>query len=166
MVVRSSEKHIAFVFKTEYDSNRYQPSRVHSDACHKTMVLMFTVVKTSNAIKKFKLSNVSTVAIKFEILREKQLPQGKGKVLHSFMMATDPSLNYQQNVEVMDFMEAEVLRLAQSKGFAGIFTTNTSPLTQVCVLHPVTNISCYTSSHFCNVSPQPSKKILLHTVQA
>jgi amino acid adenylation domain-containing protein len=80
---------------------------------------------------------VSKLAVVFDFLeflegpiREKQLPQGKGKVLHSFMMATNPSLNYQQNVEVMDFMEDEVLRLAQSKGFAGIFTTNTSPLTQ------------------------------------
>jgi len=107
----------------------------------------------------FKLSSFSTVSIKFEILREKQLPQGKGKVLHSFMMATDPSLNYQQNVEVMDFMEAEVLRLAQSKGFEGIFTTNTSPLTQVCVVHPATNTSCHTNSHFYNVSPRSSKKI-------
>jgi hypothetical protein len=49
------------------------------------------------------------------------------------MMATHPSLNYQQNVEVIQFMEAEVLNMAESKGFAGIFTTNTSPLTQVCV---------------------------------
>jgi len=105
----------------------------------------------------FKLSSFSTVAIKFEIFREKQLPQGKGKVLHSFMMATDPSLNYQQNVEVMDFMEAEVLRLAKSKGFAGIFTTNTSPLTQVCVVHPATNISYNTNSHFYNVSLQSCK---------
>jgi len=112
----------------------------------------------------FKLSSFSTVAIKFEILREKQLPQEKGKVLHSFMMATNPSLNYQQNVEVMDFMEAEVLKLAQSKGFAGIFTTNTSPLTQVCVVHLVTDIRCNTNSHFYNVSPQPSKTILSHTV--
>jgi hypothetical protein len=71
--------------------------------------------------------------VPFEIPREKQLPQGKGKVLHSFMMATHPSLNYQQNVEVMHFMEAEVLKMAHSKGFGGIFTTNTNPLTQVCV---------------------------------
>lgn len=105
-----------------------------------------------------KLSSFHNVAIQFEILREKQLPQGKGKVLHSFMMATDPSLNYQQNVEVMDFMEAEVLRLAQSKGFAGIFTTNTSPLTQVCLVHHTTNISCNTTSHFYNVSLNPPKK--------
>jgi hypothetical protein len=74
------------------------------------------------------------------------------------MMATNPSLSYQQNVEVMHFMEAEVLRLAESKGFAGIFTTNTSPLTQVCVVHPVTNINCNTSSHFYNVYSQPSKR--------
>lgn len=79
----------------------------------------------------------SKLAIVFDFLeflegpiREKQLPQGQGKVLHSFMMATDPSLNYQQNVEVMQFMEAEVLSMAQRKGFAGIFTTNTNPLTQ------------------------------------
>lgn len=79
----------------------------------------------------------SKLAIVFDFLeflegpiREKQLPQGQGKVLHSFMMATDPSLNYQQNVEVMQFMEAEVLSMVQRKGFAGIFTTNTNPLTQ------------------------------------
>jgi hypothetical protein len=57
------------------------------------------------------------------------------------MMATDPSLSYQQNVEVMHFMEAEVLNMAQSKGFAGIFTTNTNPLTQVCVLQLVNTIN-------------------------
>jgi hypothetical protein len=50
------------------------------------------------------------------------------------MMATDPALSNQENVEVMQFMEAEVLKMAQRKGFAGIFTTNTNPLTQVCVL--------------------------------
>jgi hypothetical protein len=49
------------------------------------------------------------------------------------MMATHPSLNSQQNIKVINFMEAEVLRMAHSKGFAGIFTTNTNPLTQVCV---------------------------------
>jgi hypothetical protein len=57
------------------------------------------------------------------------------------MMATDPSLSYQQNVEVMQFMEAEVLSMAQSKGFAGIFTTNTNPLTQVCVLQLLNKIN-------------------------
>ena len=64
-------------------------------------------------------------------IRDNKLPLGKGKVLHSFMMATHPDLNYQQNVEVIQFMENEVLNLAKSRGFAGIFTTNTNPLTQV-----------------------------------
>ncbi|XP_049778766.1 zwittermicin A synthase ZmaJ isoform X1 [Schistocerca cancellata] len=63
-------------------------------------------------------------------LRDQQLPQGKGQVLHSFMMATHHSLSYQQNVEVIQFMEEEVMRLARNRGFAGVFTTNTSPLTQ------------------------------------
>lgn len=63
-------------------------------------------------------------------IRDNKLPQGKGQVLHSFMMATHPLLNYQQNVEVIQFMEAEVLKMARSRDFAGIFTTNTNPLTQ------------------------------------
>lgn len=46
------------------------------------------------------------------------------------MMATSPRLNGQQNIAVMHFMENEVLKLASRKQFAGILTTNTSPLTQ------------------------------------
>lgn len=63
-------------------------------------------------------------------VRDNQLPQGKGKVLHSFMMATDSSLTPRENVAVFQFMESENLKLAKDRGFAGIFTTNTSPLTQ------------------------------------
>ncbi|XP_030763883.1 uncharacterized protein LOC115888328 [Sitophilus oryzae] len=63
-------------------------------------------------------------------VRDKQLPLGKGKVLHSFMMATHSSLSPRENVSVFQFMENEELKLARSRGFAGIFTTNTSPLTQ------------------------------------
>lgn len=48
------------------------------------------------------------------------------------MMATASKLTAQQNISVMQFMEAEVLRTATSRGFKGILTTNTSPLTQVC----------------------------------
>lgn len=47
------------------------------------------------------------------------------------MMATSADLNAQENIAVMHFMESEVLKLAQRKYFAGILTTNTSPLTQV-----------------------------------
>nr|CAD7434172.1 unnamed protein product [Timema monikensis] len=63
-------------------------------------------------------------------IRENQLPQGKGQVLHGLMMATHSSMSPQQNVEVIHFMEEEMLRIARKGGFAGVFTTNTSPLTQ------------------------------------
>lgn len=46
------------------------------------------------------------------------------------MMATSSELNARDNVTVMHFMENEVLNLARRKNFAGILTTNTSPLTQ------------------------------------
>lgn len=45
-------------------------------------------------------------------------------------MGTIPELNAQENISVMNFMESEVLEFAKQKRFAGIFTTNTSPLTQ------------------------------------
>lgn len=63
--------------------------------------------------------------------RDNQLPIGKRQILHSFMMGTDAELNAAENVQVIIYMEEENLRLARRKGFAGIFTTNTSPLTQV-----------------------------------
>lgn len=46
------------------------------------------------------------------------------------MMATSADLNATENIACMHFMEKEVLSLAKRKGFAGILTTNTSPLTQ------------------------------------
>ncbi|EFA09829.1 beta-alanyl-bioamine nonribosomal peptide synthetase ebony isoform X2 [Tribolium castaneum] len=63
-------------------------------------------------------------------VRDKCLPGGKGKILHSFMMGTHSSLSPKENVAVMQFMEDEVLKLATERHFEGIFTTNTSPLTQ------------------------------------
>lgn len=62
--------------------------------------------------------------------RDNQLPEGVNQVLHSFMMATSSDLNAKENIAVMHFMENEVLKLARRKRFAGILTTNTSPLTQ------------------------------------
>lgn len=47
------------------------------------------------------------------------------------MMGTDKSLDAAANVEVITYMEQEVLRLGKAKQFEGIFTTNTNPLTQV-----------------------------------
>ncbi|XP_055585866.1 beta-alanyl-bioamine nonribosomal peptide synthetase ebony [Uranotaenia lowii] len=63
-------------------------------------------------------------------IREEQLPQGKRQILHSFMMGTCADLNAQENIEAMHFMESEVLKIAKRGQFAGILTTNTSPLTQ------------------------------------
>lgn len=50
------------------------------------------------------------------------------------MMGTHAELDGKENVAVMQFMETESLKLAKKKQFAGIFTTNTSPLTQVIIL--------------------------------
>lgn len=47
------------------------------------------------------------------------------------MMGTEDSLNAEQNIQVVTCMENEILKIAKYKGFAGVFTTNTSPLTQV-----------------------------------
>lgn len=64
-------------------------------------------------------------------IRETRLPKGQGKIFHSFMMATDKDLSAGENVILMREMEEQCLNVARRKGFAGIFTTNTSPLTQV-----------------------------------
>ncbi|XP_077302857.1 nonribosomal peptide synthetase ebony [Arctopsyche grandis] len=63
-------------------------------------------------------------------VREQHLPQEKGKIVHSFMMATHQELTAQENIAVIQFMEEELVQIAKKKGYIGIFTTNTSPLTQ------------------------------------
>lgn len=63
-------------------------------------------------------------------IRETKLPQGKGKILHGFMMGTHKKLDAKENIEVMQFMEEEEVRLARRRGFESIFTSNSSPLTQ------------------------------------
>lgn len=78
----------------------------------------------------------SNLSIIFEFLEylenpvRQKLPIGKGQILHSFMMGTDSSLNAVQNIQVVTCMENENLKIAKRKGFAGVFTTNTNPLTQ------------------------------------
>lgn len=63
-------------------------------------------------------------------VRDSMLPQGKGMILHSFMMATAAHLSTQDNVSAIRALEHATIRLARDRGFAGVFTTNTSPLTQ------------------------------------
>lgn len=55
----------------------------------------------------------------------------KGKILHSFMLGTEQKLTPQENIEITEVMEREIEIIAKNKGFEGIFSTNTSPLTQV-----------------------------------
>lgn len=64
-------------------------------------------------------------------IRDYKLPRGKGKILHNSMTATSIDLNPAENVLVMRQMEEYCLQLAKQKEYIGIFTTNTSPLTQV-----------------------------------
>ncbi|KAI4461100.1 ebony [Holotrichia oblita] len=81
-------------------------------------------------------------------VRDNILPPGKGKVLHSFMMATRSTLTPAENVSIMNFMEDEVLKLAIERQFAGIFTTNTSPLTQ----QLGSDVYAYQTIHDCQVN--------------
>lgn len=46
-------------------------------------------------------------------------------------MGTDIILDAAANVEVITYMEQENLQLGKTRGFQGIFTSNTNPLTQV-----------------------------------
>lgn len=64
-------------------------------------------------------------------IREYKLPEGKGQIIHTSMMATSSDLSPAENVHVMGQMEEYCLLLAKQKQYVGIFTTNTSPLTQV-----------------------------------
>ncbi|XP_046687750.1 LOW QUALITY PROTEIN: N-(5-amino-5-carboxypentanoyl)-L-cysteinyl-D-valine synthase-like [Homalodisca vitripennis] len=63
-------------------------------------------------------------------IRDEKLPQGKGKVMHGFMMGTEQTLSAAENVAAVQAMEEEVLAIGRTRGFHGIFTTNTSPLTK------------------------------------
>ena len=64
-------------------------------------------------------------------IRDGQLPKGKNKIFHTFMMATSDDLGPADNVMLMKFMEKKCLDIAKKNSFSGILTTNTSPLTQV-----------------------------------
>ena len=55
------------------------------------------------------------------------------KVVHSFMMGTDMhNVTDQESAALMLLMEEENVQIAELHGYDAIFTTNTSPITQVC----------------------------------
>ncbi|EGI63523.1 PREDICTED: N-(5-amino-5-carboxypentanoyl)-L-cysteinyl-D-valine synthase isoform X1 [Acromyrmex echinatior] len=62
-------------------------------------------------------------------IRDK-LPKNKGQIIHISMMGTNIDLSPAENVLVMKHMEEYCLQFAKQKEYIGIFTTNTSPLTQ------------------------------------
>lgn len=64
-------------------------------------------------------------------IRDCKLPKNKGQIIHISMMGTNSDLSSAENVLVMKHMEEYCLQLAKQKEYIGIFTTNTSPLTQV-----------------------------------
>lgn len=45
------------------------------------------------------------------------------------MMGTAEGLKAKDNIAIMAFMESEIIKIAKEKGFEGILTTNTNPLT-------------------------------------
>lgn len=53
-----------------------------------------------------------------------------GELFHAFMSGTSEDLNSRQYVAVMSLMEEESCKIAIEKGFKGLLTTNTNPLTQ------------------------------------
>ncbi|KAM3957963.1 LOW QUALITY PROTEIN: nonribosomal peptide synthetase ebony [Aphomia sociella] len=63
-------------------------------------------------------------------VRDTMLPEGKGAILHSFMMATNEDLSPRDNVAAIRALEHATMRIARDRRFKGVFTTNTSPLTQ------------------------------------
>lgn len=46
------------------------------------------------------------------------------------MMGTAANLSARDNIGVMAFMESECIKLATQRGFKGIISTNTNPITQ------------------------------------
>ncbi|XP_046737507.1 tyrocidine synthase 2 [Diprion similis] len=64
-------------------------------------------------------------------IRDQRLPKGKGQIFHAFLMKTKACvLTPTENIFLIREMEEHVIRIAKQKRFAGVFTTNTNPLTQ------------------------------------
>lgn len=53
----------------------------------------------------------------------------RGEIIHSLMMGTSEDLSPRDNIGVMAFMESEIIKVAQERGYTGFFTTNSNPLT-------------------------------------
>lgn len=64
--------------------------------------------------------------------REELVDGREGHVLQNFLVVTDGShLTPAENVALVEVVEEETLALARKNGYQCIFTSNSSPLTQV-----------------------------------
>lgn len=70
-----------------------------------------------------------------QTVRQAHATTATGQLFHAGMMGTSAQLTAQENIAAMHCMETEVLRVALAKGYSGVFTTNTSPLTQQLASH-------------------------------
>lgn len=61
----------------------------------------------------------------------KKLKRSESKWMHSIMLGTALSLSSADNAQLVIYMEKELLKFAQSLGFGGVFTINSSKITQV-----------------------------------
>ena len=57
--------------------------------------------------------------------------QDRGRWLDTFMVGTDLSLPESDNVELVQLMEEETIRMAAEKGYSGVITVNAHPATVV-----------------------------------
>ena len=72
------------------------------------------------------------ISFVFYCFREQLVEGKKGRVLQNFLVATDGvQLTPAENVALVQCVEQETLALAKNNGFSCIFTSNSSPLTQV-----------------------------------
>ncbi|CAL8104517.1 unnamed protein product [Orchesella dallaii] len=65
-----------------------------------------------------------------ESQQRERLPQGKGKLLHSFLMGVAEDVDDSERVSLVELMEEHNILIARNNKFEGIFTTNSNPLTK------------------------------------
>jgi len=70
-----------------------------------------------------------------ESLQRTRLPQGKGKLLHSYLMGTSEDVDDAEGVVLIELVEEHLISIAEKNHFEGIFATNTNPLTMVCKIY-------------------------------
>ncbi|KYM95748.1 PREDICTED: mycosubtilin synthase subunit C-like [Cyphomyrmex costatus] len=63
-------------------------------------------------------------------IKKYKLPKDKGRILYTSITGTNSDLNPAENVLAIRYMEEYCLQFAKQTEYSGIFTTNTSPLTQ------------------------------------